>query len=54
VHPDYPHALRGILGGPVDVAPEWGLAYDRRNMHVGVWIDAVMVLVGLVLIGWPF
>lgn len=53
VHPDYPHALRGIMGGPVDVPPEWGLAYDQRNMRVGVWVDAVMGLVGLVLVGWP-
>ena len=54
VHPDYPHALRGIAGGAVDIPPEWGLAYDQRNMRLGVWVDGVMALVGLVLVSWPF
>jgi hypothetical protein len=54
VHPEYPHALRGLTGGTVAIPPEWGLAYDRRNMLVGVWVDGIMVLLGLILLGWPF
>ena len=54
VHPDYPRALRGIQGGPVDIPPEWGLAYDQRNMRIGVWVDGVMAVVGLVLLGSRF
>jgi hypothetical protein len=54
VHPDYPHALRGLMGGAVAIPPEWGLAYDQRNMHLGVWVDGILVLLGLVLLGWPF
>jgi len=54
VHPDYPHALRGFQGGAVDIPPAWGLAYDQRNMRLGVWVDGVMIAVGLVLTGWRF
>jgi len=53
VHPEYPRTLRGITGGAVDIPPEWGLAYDQRNMHLGVWVDGVMAIVGAALIGWP-
>src|SRR5256885_6118289 len=27
LHPQYPHTLRGVIGGKVDVPPEWGLEY---------------------------
>jgi hypothetical protein len=52
VHPDYPRALRGIVGGKVDIPPEWGLAYDQRNMGLGRWVDAALVLSGAVLLLW--
>jgi hypothetical protein len=52
VHPDYPHALRGIIGGKLDIPPQWGLEYDQRNMGVGIWVDAVLVLSGAVLVLW--
>jgi hypothetical protein len=52
IHPEYPHALRGIKGGKVDIPPEWGLAYDQRNMGVGIIVDAVLALSGVGLLLW--
>jgi hypothetical protein len=52
VHPEYPHALRGIIGGKVDIPPKWGLDYDRRNMQVGIWADALFALAGTFLFFW--
>lgn len=52
VHPGYSHALRGIVGGKVDIPPEWGLEYDQRNAMVGVWVDALFALVGTFLLFW--
>ena len=52
VHPEYPRALRGIMGGKVDIPPAWGLAYDRRNMLAGIWVDGVLALAGVVLLVW--
>lgn len=50
VHPDYPRTLRGIMGGAVDIPPEWGLDYDQRNMQFGTIVDSVLALLGLYLI----
>jgi hypothetical protein len=50
VHPDYPFVLRGIMGGAVDIPPEWGLDYDQRDMRVGIFVDSVFALTGLYLI----
>ena len=52
VHPEYSHALRGITGGKVDIPPQWGLEYDQRNARVGIWMDAVLALVGTFLCVW--
>ena len=52
VHPNYPHALRGTIGGKVDIPPEWGLQYDQRNMRVGAWVDALLALSGAFLFFW--
>ncbi len=52
VHPEYPHALRGIVGGKVDIPPEWGLEYDQRNMGIGIWVDAALALSGALLLFW--
>ena len=52
VHPSYPHTLRGIAGGTVDIPPEWGLDYDRRNMGLGLWVDGALWLAGAVLFFW--
>jgi hypothetical protein len=52
VHPRYPRALRGILGGKVEIPPEWGLEYDRRNAHVGIWFDALLAVAGAFLCFW--
>lgn len=46
------HALRGIIGGKVDIPPQWGLEYDQRNIGVGIWVDAALVLSGAVLLLW--
>jgi hypothetical protein len=50
LHPEYPRALRGIKGGALEIPAEWGLAYDRRNMTAGVWVDGFLALVGGALI----
>jgi hypothetical protein len=52
VHPEYSHALRGILGGKVDIPPLWGLEYDQRNAHAGIWMDAALVMAGTFLCFW--
>ena len=52
VHPRYSQALRGIIGGKVDIPPNWGLEYDQRNAKVGIWTDAVLALVGTFLFFW--
>jgi hypothetical protein len=52
VHPGYSHALRGIVGGKVDIPPNWGLEYDQRNAKLGIWVDAVLALVGTFLFFW--
>ncbi len=52
VHPDYPRALRGLVGGKVDIPPAWGLEYDQWNVGVGVWVDAVLAVGGAGLLFW--
>jgi len=52
VHPEYPRALRGIIGGKVDIPPTWGLEYDQRNARAGIWVDALLALTGTILILW--
>jgi hypothetical protein len=52
VHPDYPHVLRGLIGGKVDIPPEWGLQYDQRNMRLGIWVDALLAVSGACLLFW--
>ena len=52
VHPGYSHVLRGIIGGKVDIPPKWGLEYDQRNAKVGIWVDAVLALLGTLLFFW--
>lgn len=52
LHPEYSHALRGILGGKVDVPPQWGLEYDQRNMRTGMWTAAGLTLAGAWLLWW--
>ena len=52
VHPRYPHALRGIIGGAVDIPPEWGLEYDQGNMRAGIWVDAFLALCGTLFCFW--
>jgi hypothetical protein len=48
LHPDYPHVLRGIAGGRVDIPLQWGLEYDQRNARLGIGVDAVLAVAG----GW--
>src|SRR5262249_53576247 len=52
-HPDYPRALRGIVGGGVGISPAGGLAFDQRNMRLGAWGGGVGVIVGAGLMGLP-
>ena len=52
VHPDYPHALRGIIGGKANIPAQWGLEYGQRNMGLGIWVDAAFVLAGVALLLW--
>jgi hypothetical protein len=52
VHPRYSHALRGILGGTVDIPPEWGLECDQGNMKAGIWMESFLVLAGTLLCFW--
>jgi hypothetical protein len=52
VHPGYSHVLRGIIGGKVDIPPTWGLEYDQRNEKLGIWVDAVLAVVGTFLFFW--
>ena len=52
VHPSYPRALRGVRGGKVDLPPEWGLEYDRRNAKLGIWMTALLALAGTFLLCW--
>jgi hypothetical protein len=52
VHPVYPRTLRGIVGGAVDIPPQWGLDYDQRNMRVGIWVDTSLALAGIYLFLW--
>ena len=52
VHPAYPHVLRGIRGGPMEVPLQWGLDYDQRNVRLGFWMVMALLLTGLMLCFW--
>jgi hypothetical protein len=52
LHPDFPHILRGIAGGRVDIPPQWGLDYDQRNIRTGAWTAAAFAFVGAALWLW--
>ena len=52
VHPEYPRTLRGMIGGAVDIPPQWGLDYDQRNARIGIWMTAALVLAGIFLCVW--
>jgi len=50
LHPSFPRALRGLRGRSVEVPPEWGLAYDQRNMRIGFWLTMALVGLGTYLV----
>lgn|GEM_PF-3338473 len=52
LHPEATNVLHGLHGGNQEIPSEWGLANDQRNARVGVWVDALLALAGVVLLFW--